>query len=66
MGARSAVESELFPALNSINRSLESIRRPRALRAAYLNPEFRGTIEEMTNAVGHALHGIDGTVLYLI
>jgi hypothetical protein len=55
------VEGDLIPALNSINRSLALIRRPRALRSAYLNPEFRGTIAELTDAVRHALHGIDGT-----
>lgn len=60
IGARSRVTTDVFPALYTINRCLETLCRPRTLRSVFLNPEFRDLVKDMTSAVDKALSGIDG------
>ena len=53
------VDSDISPALISINRGIARLKKPRKLKSAYLKPEFQENIISMSDACTAALTNIE-------
>ena len=53
------MDADISPALRSINRGIDRLKRPRSLKSAYLKPEFQENIVSMSDACSRALTNIE-------